>query len=160
MGVSLNVNGEAATVDAADDDRLLWVLRDDLGLVGAKYGCGLEQCGSCRVLVDGAPASSCQVAVTDVEGRAVTTVEGLVLRPAGRAVVNALLAHNAGQCGYCLPGIVVTLTHLVEGDEVVTRDELLRVLDDHLCRCGSQPRIVRAALEALDAFDALDAKDG
>ena len=149
MGFDVNVNGRSVEVAASADDPLLWVLRDDLGLVGAKYGCGLDQCGACRVLVDGAPLASCQLAVADVEGREVTTIEGLVDTPEGRAVVDSLLEHNAGQCGYCLPGIAVTLIALHRAGRVMARDEVARALDPHLCRCGSQPRILRAAMEVL-----------
>lgn len=151
-GVNLTVNGRAASVPSADDT-LLWVLRDDLGLAAAKYGCGLDQCGACRVLVDGVPKASCQLLVGDVEGRAVTTLEALVDEPEGRAVVDALLAHNAGQCGYCLPGIAVTLIHLVRSGEPRTRREIVDALDPHLCRCGSQPRIIKAALAVVPRRD-------
>lgn len=150
---------------AAPDDVLLWVLRDDLGLTGAKYGCGLDQCGACRVLVDGRPASSCQLTAGEVEGRTVETIESLATTPEGVAVVDALLAHNAGQCGYCLPGIAVTLISLLQrtlearaGPEEqllppvrpgLSRDEVAAALDPHLCRCGSQPRILDAAMDVL-----------
>jgi aerobic-type carbon monoxide dehydrogenase small subunit (CoxS/CutS family) len=128
---------------------LLWALRDELGLVGAKFGCGLEQCGACRVLVDGAPRATCQLPTGDVEGRTVTTIEALASQPSGRRVIEAMLARNAGQCGYCLPGIAVTLTALVERGRPMTRAEIARELDPHLCRCGSQPRIIAAALDVL-----------
>ena len=147
--MNLTVNGRSVDVPAADDDPLLWVLRGDLGLVGAKYGCGLDQCGACRVLVDGASMASCQVSVADVGDRAVTTIEGLVDTAEGQRVVDALLRHNAGQCGYCLPGIAVTLTALARRGASMSRAEVARALDPHLCRCGSQPRILRAAMEVL-----------
>ena len=165
----MRVNGEAVEPPAGDDV-LLWVLRDDLGLVAAKYGCGLDQCGACRVLVDGRPMASCQLVVADVGEREVTTLEALVETPEGRRVVDALLARNAGQCGYCLPGIAVTLIALVRrhhptvleaiavADEQLvppeaagglSRDEVAAALDPHLCRCGSQPRILAAAMDVL-----------
>jgi nicotinate dehydrogenase subunit A len=146
----VRVNGEA--VAAPGDDVLLWVLRGDLGLVAAKYGCGLDQCGACRVLVDGRPMASCQLRVDDVGERPVETLESLVVTAEGRAVVDALLARNAGQCGYCLPGIAVTLIALVRGGGVrraLTRAEVAAALDPHLCRCGSQPRILDAAMDVL-----------
>ena len=143
----MNVNGSSVSMPA--DDVLLWVLRGDLGLVGAKYGCGLDQCGSCRVLIDGVPMASCQLTVGDVGERAVTTIEALVDTPEGQAVVDALLARNAGQCGYCLPGIAVTLIALVRGGATCSRAEVAAALDPHLCRCGSQPRILDAALDVL-----------
>ena len=143
----MNVNGSSVSPPA--DDVLLWVLRGDLGLVGAKYGCGLDQCGACRVLIDGVPMASCQVTVGDVGERAVTTIEALVDTPEGRAVVDALLARNAGQCGYCLPGIAVTLIALARRQARLTRAEVAAALDPHLCRCGSQPRILDAAMDVV-----------
>jgi nicotinate dehydrogenase subunit A len=148
VSVRLNVNGVVHEVDAAPSDALLWVLRDDLGLPGAKYGCGLEQCGACRVLVAGLPVSSCRLEVGDLDGQEVVTLEGLADDADTRAVQDALLARNAGQCGYCLPGIVVTLGHLARRDDV-ERADVIAALDAHLCRCGSQPRIIAAALAAL-----------
>jgi nicotinate dehydrogenase subunit A len=151
MGERVKVVVDGRSAEVPGDDPLLWVLRDDLGLVGAKYGCGLDQCGACRVLVDGVALSSCQLQAGDVEGREVATIEGLVETAEGRAVADALLAHNAGQCGYCLPGIAVTLIGLVRtrGEAPMSRDTVARALDAHLCRCGSQPRILRAAMEVL-----------
>jgi nicotinate dehydrogenase subunit A len=159
----VRVNG--SEVSAAADEVLLWVLRGDLGLVAAKYGCGLDQCGACRVLVDGAPMAACQLLVGDVGDRDVATLESLVSMPEGRRVVDALLARNAGQCGYCLPGIAVTLISLLQrtlearaGPEEqllppvrpgLSRDEVAAALDPHLCRCGSQPRILDAAMDVL-----------
>ena len=143
----MRVNGESVAAPA--DDLLLWVLRDDLGLVAAKYGCGLDQCGACRVLVDGRPMASCQLLAADVGEREVTTLEALVETVEGRRVVDALLARNAGQCGYCLPGIAVTLVALVRRGEPMTRRDVAAALDPHLCRCGSQPRILAAAMDVL-----------
>ena len=147
----MRVNGSDVEVATSADDVLLWVLRDDLGLAAAKYGCGLDQCGACRVLVDGRPMSSCQLRVGDVGDREVTTLESLVATTEGRAVVDALLARNAGQCGYCLPGIAVTLIALARdrGGATSTRAEVAAALDPHLCRCGSQPRILAAAMDLL-----------
>jgi aerobic-type carbon monoxide dehydrogenase small subunit (CoxS/CutS family) len=149
MGERVNVVVDGRSAEVPADDPLLWVLRDDLGLVGAKYGCGLDQCGACRVLVDGVPVSSCQVPAGDVVGREVATIETLVDTPEGGAVVDALLDRNAGQCGYCLPGVAVTLIGLARrrGVAPMSRDDIARALDAHLCRCGSQPRILRAAMD-------------
>jgi aerobic-type carbon monoxide dehydrogenase small subunit (CoxS/CutS family) len=149
MGERVNVVVDGRSAEVPADDPLLWVLRDDLGLVGAKYGCGLDQCGACRVLVDGVPVSSCQVPAGDVVGREVATIETLVDTPEGRAVVAALLDRNAGQCGYCLPGVAVTLIGLARrrAEAPMSRDDIARALDAHLCRCGSQPRILRAAMD-------------
>lgn len=127
---------------------LLWALRDELGYASPKYGCGLEQCGACRVLLDGVPTASCRMPLGDADGHAVSTLEGLVRQPTGKRVVDALIGDNAGQCAYCVPGIAVTLTALVDRGQVSWADAL-RALDDHLCRCGSQPRILAVARELL-----------
>jgi nicotinate dehydrogenase subunit A len=140
--VEVVVDGVERALDVEPGTPLLWALRDDLGERAPKYGCALEQCGACRVLVDGVPRESCRLPLGDVDGRCVTTAAGLADGP----VVAALLARNAGQCGYCLPGIVATLSALVPP---MTREEVARALDDHLCRCGAQPRILRAALDVL-----------
>ena len=153
MGTHIHLNGGDAEVEAHPETPLLWVLRDELGCVAAKYGCGAEQCGACRVLVDGQPAFSCTLPIGDLGEREVTTLESLRDTDAGTRVINALLEINAGQCGYCLPGIAVTLIHLAGQDRAeappLTRDDVIAALDPHLCRCGSQPRILTAALSAL-----------
>ena len=146
--VELTVNGRAHTVDVPGRTPLLWALRDQLGLLGAKYGCGLEQCGACTVLVGGVARPSCRLPVADVAGQEILTLEALREEPEGRRVVDALVEANAAQCGYCLPGIAVTLTWLVRRSPVAWEDAL-RALDDHLCRCGSYPRILRVARRLL-----------
>jgi nicotinate dehydrogenase subunit A len=149
VGLRLVVNGEPRTVVAEPSSPLLWAMRDELGDQSPKYGCGAEQCGSCRVLVDDHPTASCTLAVGDVGDPVVTTLVGLAADPAAVAVQEALIKHNAGQCGYCLPGMVVTLTHLARQGTRLDAAGVRRALDDHLCRCGAQPRIVRAALDVL-----------
>lgn len=157
MSIRLRVNGMAKDVDCVPATPLLWVLRDDFGFSSPKYGCGADQCGACRVLVEGRPMASCTLAVGDVAEREVTTLEALVDEPAGQRVIDALLARNAGQCGYCLPGIAVTLTAIVRAADreaaasTMSRTDLAQALDGHLCRCGSQPRILQAGLDALAA---------
>jgi aerobic-type carbon monoxide dehydrogenase small subunit (CoxS/CutS family) len=149
--VDLVVNGQRWDLaGVAESTPLLWALRDRLGLLAAKYGCGLEQCGACMVLVDGVARPSCRLPLADVAGQQVTTLEALRDDPEGRRVVDALLAANAAQCGYCLPGIAVTLTWLVRRGPAGW-DEAVRALDDHLCRCGSHPRILRVARQLLSA---------
>jgi aerobic-type carbon monoxide dehydrogenase small subunit (CoxS/CutS family) len=153
----LHVNGVAREVRTHPAAALLWALRDELGCASAKYGCGVGQCGACRVVIDGAPDWSCQLTVDDATGRDITTLEGFVADGRAAPVVDALLAVDAGQCGYCLPGIATTLTALRERSGGTgappTRDDVVRALDDHLCRCGSQPRILAAAFSALGVAD-------
>lgn len=148
--VDVVVNGSPRALDVPPSTPLLWALRDELGLLAAKYGCGLEQCGACTVMVDGVARASCRLPLSDVEGQEVTTLEALRDQPEGRRVVDALLEANAAQCGYCLPGIAVTLTWLARRAPV-SWEEVLRALEDHLCRCGSQPRILRVARQLLTA---------
>jgi nicotinate dehydrogenase subunit A len=147
---TITVNGTSREVVADPDVPLLLALRDELGLTAAKYGCGLDQCGSCTVLLAGRRAASCQITVGDVGDREVTTLEALVATPEGQIVLDALAGTNAGQCGYCLPGIAVTLIALAQRRQALPRSEVATALDPHLCRCGSQPRILTAAVAALE----------
>lgn len=149
MATDATIDGRRRSLRTVPEAPLLYALRGELDLVGARYGCGAGQCGSCRVLVDGIPTSSCTMPLADAADREIDTVAGLVESGRATGVVDALLAVDAGQCGYCLPGIVVTLTSLVERPGPVTRADLLRALDDHLCRCGAHPRILRAATALL-----------
>jgi nicotinate dehydrogenase subunit A len=141
---TLTVNGEEHPVPAAPDTPLLYVLRNDLGLTGTKFGCGLGVCGACTVLVDGEPVHACETPVSAVAGREVTTVEGLGAGPLPRA----FLDEQAGQCGYCLAGILVRAAALLASNPSPTTDEVRTALDGNLCRCGAHNRIVRAVLRA------------
>jgi len=149
----LRVNGSERDVTTHHAAALLWALRDELGCASVKYGCGIEQCGACRVLVDGAPAYSCTLTIGDAEGREITTLEALVADGRASRIVDAMASIDAGQCGYCLPGMVTVLTALATRAESVTRADVVRALDPHLCRCGSHGRILDAACQALDASD-------
>ena len=140
----LIVNGAARTSTAAADTPLLDVLRGEFGLTGTRFGCGEEQCGACLVLVDGAPVHACGREVGTLAGRTVTTVEGL----AGHPIIAALIAEQAGQCGYCLSGMAVAAAALLAREASPGRDAILAALDGQLCRCGAHPRIVRAVERA------------
>jgi nicotinate dehydrogenase subunit A len=148
----LNVNGRAARVTADRDTPLLDVLRNHLGLVGSKFGCGLEQCGSCMVLIDGAPEKSCGKAVSTVAGKAVLTIEGLGTPERPHPLQTAFLDEQAGQCGYCLPGIIVAAKALLDRNKSPSRAEIAQALDGNICRCGSHLRILRAVARAAAAI--------
>jgi nicotinate dehydrogenase subunit A len=140
----LTVNGTGVSVIADGDTPLLDVLRNHLGLVGTKFGCGEEQCGSCMVLVDGAPEKSCGKALSTVVGKAVVTIEGLGTREHPHPLQEAFLDEQAGQCGYCLAGILISAKALLDRNPSPTRSEIATALDDNICRCGSHTRILRA----------------
>src|SRR5437764_2600793 len=142
--ISLNVNGNAVSVSADPDAPLLDVLRNHLGLVGSKFGCGLEQCGTCMVLIDGEPAKSCGKALSTVAGKSVLTIEGLGTPERPHPLQQAFLDEQAGQCGYCLAGILISAKALLDRNPAPSRREIAVALDDNICRCGSHPRIPRA----------------
>lgn len=149
---AFTVNGARRTVDAWDPDMpLLYALRDALGLTSAKYGCGLGQCGSCTVLVDGRPARSCIVRIADVAGRSVTTSEGLGTSEKPHPVQAAFIAEQAAQCGYCTSGMVMSAVALLESNPAPTRAETQAALAGNLCRCGAHDRVLRAVQRAVEA---------
>jgi len=141
---SLTVDGKLVSVTADGDTPLLDVLRNHLGLVGSKFGCGQEQCGCCMVLIDGEPTKSCGKAVSTVAGKQVLTIEGLGTREQPHPLQQAFLDEQAGQCGYCLAGILISAKALLDKNPAPSRREIARALDDNICRCGSHPRILRA----------------
>ncbi|MGH7059148.1 MAG: (2Fe-2S)-binding protein [Stellaceae bacterium] len=152
--VSFTVNGRAVAVGADADTPLLDVLRNHLGLKGSKFGCGLEQCGCCMVLIDGEPAKSCGKALSTVAGRAVTTIEGLGSRDRPHPLQQAFLDEQAGQCGYCLPGILISAAALLDRNPAPSRAEIAAAIDDNICRCGSHVRILRAIQRAAERMRA------
>ena len=149
---SLIVNGKPATVAAEGDTPLLDVLRNHLGLTGTKFGCGLEQCGCCMVLIDGAPEKSCGKALSTVAGKEVVTIEGLGTPEHPHPLQQAFLDEQAGQCGYCLAGILISAKALLDRNPRPTRREIAAALDDNICRCGSHVRILRAIERAASAM--------
>jgi nicotinate dehydrogenase subunit A len=148
MTIDLTVNGERRQIDAAETTSLIEVLRNQLGLCGTRYGCGLEQCGSCMVLIDGEPVYSCSREVGTVAGRSVTTIEGLGRPGSLHPLQQAFLDEQAGQCGYCLSGIVMSAKALLDRHPSPSRAEIVEALDKHLCRCGAHQRILRAVERA------------
>jgi len=141
---SLIVNGSAVNVTANGDTPLLDVLRNHLGLLGTKFGCGQEQCGCCMVLVEGRPEKSCGKALSTVAGKAITTIEGLGAPERPHPLQQAFLDEQAGQCGYCLSGILISAKALLDRNPSPSRAEIAEALDDNICRCGSHVRIMRA----------------
>jgi nicotinate dehydrogenase subunit A len=141
---TLTVNGTMRESAAPASTPLLEVLRHEFALTGSRFGCGEEQCGACLVLIDGIPAQSCGREIGTLQGRAVTTIEGLQDHP----IIAALIAEQAGQCGYCLSGMAVAATALLARNPTPTRAEIATALDPQLCRCGAHPRILRAVERA------------
>jgi len=158
QSTTLTVNGSAVRVSAADDTPLLDVLRNHLGLKGTKFGCGLEQCGCCMVLVDGSPEKSCGKALSAVAGKDVLTIEGMGSPERPHPLQTAFLDEQAGQCGYCLPGILICAKALLDSNPAPTRQQIAAALDDNICRCGSHIRILRAVERAAAQMRAGDVR--
>ena len=145
---ALTVNGRAVTVDSDGDTPLLTVLREDLGLLGSRFGCGLGLCGACFVRLDGAVVPACDTPLWQAEGKEVVTVEGLSADGTPHPVQQAILDRQAAQCGYCISGIVVRAAALLEEDPHPDEAAVATALDRNLCRCGVQRRIVDAVVAA------------
>ena len=146
--MNLHVNGVSREVKAEPSTPLLYVLRNDLGLVGSRFGCGSGQCGACFVLVEGKPVASCDLPIESVEGKKVTTVEGLGANGELHKVQQALIAEQAAQCGYCMSGITISAAALLSRNASPSEAEVREALDKNLCRCGSHNRVVKAVMRA------------
>jgi nicotinate dehydrogenase subunit A len=146
--MKLTVNGTSRDTAAKADTPLLYVLRNDFGLVGSRYGCGSGQCGACYVLLDGRPMASCDLPVSFAEGKQITTVEGLGRNGELHPVQKALITEQAAQCAYCMSGIAVSAAALLATNPAPSESEVRAALDKHLCRCGSHNRVVRAVMKA------------
>jgi nicotinate dehydrogenase subunit A len=142
------LNGRPVRIDGDPTRPLLSVLREDLALRGSRFGCGTEQCGACMVLIDGEPAYSCAREVSTLAGRRITTVEGLAPNGELHPLQQAFIDEQAGQCGYCLSGILISAAALLERNQHPDRAEVAAALDRHLCRCGVHNRIIRAVQQA------------
>jgi carbon-monoxide dehydrogenase small subunit len=149
--ISFTLNGKPTRVTVDDERMLLWVLRCDLGLTGTKFGCGAALCGACTVIVGKEAVRSCSTPVKDVAGKQVLTIEGLSKDGKLHPIQEAFLKHHAFQCGYCTSGMIVNAYALLQKTPRPTRAEVIRQMDDHLCRCGSHMRIVEAIQEAASA---------
>lgn len=148
--MQLTINGTSHEVDVEDDMPLLWVLRDELGLTGTKYGCGVAQCGACTVQMDGVAVRSCQVAAASANGADITTIEGLGTPDSLHAVQEAWIEHQVAQCGYCQSGQIMQAASLLDMNDAPSDEEIDIVMGGNLCRCGTYPRI-RAAVHAAAA---------
>jgi nicotinate dehydrogenase subunit A len=146
--IVLNVNGAAREVTAEPETPLLYVLRNDLKLKGVRFGCGLGQCGACTVIVDGKAVQSCDVPVSAVAGKAVTTIEGIGTADEPHPLQRAFVHEQAAQCGYCVSGIIMTAKALLDVNPSPTDAELREALAGNLCRCGTHTRILRAIRSA------------
>ena len=141
------LNGRPTSIEAAEDMPLLWALRDEIGLTGTKFGCGLGLCGACTVHVDGAATRSCQTALSDVAGKRVTTIEGLSA-DGSHPLQRAWVAEQVPQCGYCQSGQIMTAAAFLAENKRPSRDEIVQAMDGNLCRCGTYGRIVKAVARA------------
>ena len=150
--ITLTVNGVSRQVDATPDTPLLYALRNDLGLNGAKFGCGLGQCGACTVLVDNKPAFSCLLPIAALVDRRVRTIESLGTAEKPGALPAAFVAEQAAQCGYCIAGMIVRAQALLERNPRPTEEEVRAHLAPNLCRCGTHMRILRAVRRAAEAM--------
>jgi aerobic-type carbon monoxide dehydrogenase small subunit (CoxS/CutS family) len=142
--ISFQLNGKKTEVLIDPTETLLWVLRNHFGLTGTKYGCGMGFCGACTILVDNEAVRSCTIPVGDVKGKTVVTIEGLASDGELHPVQKAFVEHDAMQCGYCTPGMIMNATGLLLKNPSPTRDQIREGMDDNFCRCGAHVRIVEA----------------
>lgn len=154
MSLTININGIQHAVQADAQTPLLYVLRNDLKLKGARFGCGAGQCGACTVIVDGKAVQSCDVPVSAVVGKAITTIEGISSDGRLHALQQAFVQEQAAQCGYCASGIIMSAKALLDANPRPTDTEIRAALAGNLCRCGTHQRMLRAIRRAADAYKA------
>jgi isoquinoline 1-oxidoreductase subunit alpha len=147
--ISLNVNGKVYKLDVPRESLLLWVLRDHLDLKGTKYGCGVGECGTCTIHLDGKAVRSCTMTVGEVKKRKITTIEGL---PQNHPVKQAWIKEQVPQCGYCQPGVIMQVAAHLSQKPTPNADQVIRKMDDVLCRCGSYPQIKQGIKTALETM--------
>ncbi len=144
----LQINGQTQDVNVPDDMPILWVLRDELGMTGTKFGCGMALCGACTVHIDGTPVRACLTPVSVASGRQLSTIEGMDADPVGRAVQTAWVDNNVAQCGYCQAGQIMTAVSLLKANPNPTEQEIADAMSGNICRCGTYPRILAAIEQA------------
>jgi isoquinoline 1-oxidoreductase subunit alpha len=145
MSTSLKINGKSVTVNAEPDTPLLWVIRDEVGLTGTKFGCGMALCGACTVHLEGTPVRSCQTPLSAAAGKNVSTIESVSSTEVGRKIQAAWIAHDVPQCGYCQSGQIMSAVALLEAKPRPTDSDIDQAMSGNICRCGTYPRI-RAAI--------------
>ena len=146
----LEVNGRPVKVDVPEDTPLLWLLRDELGMTGTKFGCGMALCGACTIHLDGAPIRSCVTPIAEATGHAISTIEGMEADRVGKVVQQAWVENNVAQCGYCQAGQIMTAVNLLKTTPQPTESQIDRAMRGNICRCGTYPRI-RAAIHQAAA---------
>ena len=151
--IRFTLNGKPASVTTDGDRPLLWVLRTDLDLTGTKYGCGEGLCGACTVIVNGDAVRSCQVPAKEVSGKTVMTIEGLAADSGVHPVQKAFMEHDALQCGYCTPGMIMNAVALLRKNPHPTTAQIIEGMDDNLCRCGAHNRIMKAVQAAAGVIE-------
>jgi nicotinate dehydrogenase subunit A len=152
MSLNLHVNGADRAVEAEPETPLLYVLRNDLGLKGARFGCGLGQCGACTVIVDGKAVQSCDIPVSAAAGKTIVTIEHLARDGKLHPLQEAFIGEQAAQCGYCLSGIIMSAKALLDANPQPDDAAIRKALERHLCRCGTHQRILRAIRRAADSM--------
>jgi len=150
--IQFTLNGESVEIDVDSRRPLLWVLRTELGLTGTKYGCGERECGACTVLLNGRPTFSCRTPLRSVQGREVTTIEGLAENGKLHPVQQAFADHDALQCGFCTPGMIMGAVGLLQRNPDPSAEEIAEGLEGHICRCGTYNRVVEAVRTAAQAL--------
>ncbi|WP_312233201.1 (2Fe-2S)-binding protein [Stutzerimonas nitrititolerans] len=154
----LQVNGQARDLDVPDDMPLLWALRDELGMTGTKFGCGMALCGACTVHVDGTPIRACITPVADVTGRTITTIESMQADPVGQVVQQTWIEQNVAQCGYCQAGQIMSAVSLLKTSPAPTEQQIDEAMSGNICRCGTYPRIRAAIYQAAGQLAKGDAQ--
>jgi aerobic-type carbon monoxide dehydrogenase small subunit (CoxS/CutS family) len=151
--IQFRLNGKSVTLTADTDRMLLWILRTDLGLTGTKYGCGEGYCGACTVLVNDEAVRSCQTSLNDIRGKEVVTIEGLEKNGTLHPLQKAFVKHDALQCGYCTPGMILNAYSFLRKNPKPSTSEIIQGMDDNLCRCGAHNRIIPAVQEAAKEME-------
>jgi aerobic-type carbon monoxide dehydrogenase small subunit (CoxS/CutS family) len=150
--ISFSLNGRKTEITTDPNQTLLWVLRNQLGLTGTKFGCGTGFCGACTVLINKEAVRSCMLPVSDVKGKEVITIEGLARGGKLHPVQQAFVDHDALQCGYCTPGMIMTATGMLLKNPALSRQQIIEGMEENLCRCGAHPRIIDAIEEAAEVM--------